>query len=214
MNRSTRVLVIIGLGICAGGFAHARSMGAFAGHPLDQSPPICFKENMGGVTGNGSAQCSGHPFPSSPRWEVPLPIEGHGQATVQFAARGDGLTGPSCSLYAISQNNGVVLTTGRVTRGAATYGLLTLVVQTIPDKAFLYLACDTLRTTDQRVGSINWTMCPIPDLCGQSCLACLDGTCQCNHVSACTSSGQPLCTGASCVQHGGVDNGTECEIVQ
>jgi hypothetical protein len=137
--------------------AKARSIGAFAGNPLDGSSWSCFAESAGAVTGTGAAGCVGTPFAGSPRWETQLPVENTGSYTVTFGIRGNGSTGPTCLAYGVSQLSAIVVTSLSATNATTSFVPKAVAVSSVPGGGYLFGACDTLTNSSFRVGSINWT---------------------------------------------------------
>jgi hypothetical protein len=137
--------------------AHARSQGAFAGSPLDNSSSSCFAETAGGIQGTGAAGCVGTPFASSPRWEVALPVESTGTFTVTFGIRGNGATGPSCTAFVSNQLSSTLASSATTTNATTSYVAKAVSAPSVPGGGFLYAACDTFPNSAFRVGSINWT---------------------------------------------------------
>jgi hypothetical protein len=163
------VIAICFAGALASRSVRARSMGAFSGRSLDTTPASCYAEDTGAVRGQGGpggagggsgSGCIGNPFPNSPRWEVALPVVSSGTWTVSVGMMGTGTTGPFCQAYAINQVSGIVATSLRLQQTRASYQVVDLTHTpgiVVPGGGYLYIACDTLNSSNSRVGSVNWT---------------------------------------------------------
>jgi hypothetical protein len=159
MNKVLRSFLGVGLGVLGIAVltpvADARSIGAWAGAPLDGVSSNCYAENAGGVRGTGAAEC-----PTSgllARWEVNLPIDSTGPFPVTFAsASGAGGTGlPCCVAYAVSQLGVITNTTPELCSGSA-MAFHPLSSIAVPLAGHLFLACRGLLTSQNQIASINW----------------------------------------------------------
>ena len=98
IRRSSRVLKLIAVLVASalGSVAHAtvtRTVGGWAGAPLDGDPQTCYKESFGGMIYVGGASCTGH------RWEVPLTIDATGTSrTVNFVSSALSAQGSGCGV--------------------------------------------------------------------------------------------------------------------
>jgi hypothetical protein len=195
-----------------------RTVGAFSGRLLDNTPFSCYSETAGGVRGTGAAGCAGVPWPSSPRWEVQLPNDDASSTldafdlAVTFVAKGNGSSGPACQAYSINKTSGIVTTSQWKPQVSAQYAITAVNLSTVPAGGYLFLACDTLTSASFAVGSVSWGSCG--GQCSTSCSVCNDGRCECPFMDCtnvltpfCVSNPQVLCSG-----HGGVNTSLGCSV--
>ncbi len=126
---------------------YARSIGAYAGNPLDNSPRTCFTESAAAVQGSlPTGSCTG-------RWEVNLPVDASGSYTVTYTGKVSGGIGSlSCGAYAVAPDGTFSSTTYKSTT-SATFATVTLDPITVPSGGNLFIACDI---SNAAVGTINW----------------------------------------------------------
>jgi hypothetical protein len=73
--------------------------------------------------------------------------------------KGNGTDGPFCQAYSIDQLSGTVATSSRVQQTSASYQVVSLTGTpgiSVNPGGYLFVACDSLKGVDFRVGSVNW----------------------------------------------------------
>lgn len=139
------------LAIGASTATYARSVGGYAGAPLDGLATTCFTESFGGVVGPGIGSCG-----SSPRWEIPLLVDASGTYTVKFTAHTSSGFPISigCQAYATDGFGHFVSNSNHQSTASSTFVTLTLTSVTVPSGGNLILACDGM--TNGTIGNVNW----------------------------------------------------------
>jgi hypothetical protein len=137
--------------------ADARTIGAFAGLPLDGDNIIpCFAESGGAVTGTGAHACAGVPYVDDPRWEVQLPVDNYGVKHVTVGIKGNGQSGPTCAVWTFDQTSNYLGTSSVMTNNTAYFQIETADSAPIPTNGYMFLACGYLTASNVAVGSITW----------------------------------------------------------
>src|SRR3954454_12167692 len=98
------VVVSIAGVVAVPGSAWARTLGSYAGTPIDNNTPrSCFAEKQGGLIYAGGQSC-----PGLARWQVMLPVDTAGTFTVRVRGSRD-LAAPTFSCQVLSQTQDGVL---------------------------------------------------------------------------------------------------------
>jgi hypothetical protein len=139
--------------IATAGPAGARSLGAFAGAPLDGSQSACFTEFAGGVVGTNVLGCAGNPLASSPRWEVNLPIDTTGPKSVMVGIRGVSV---GCGLISANQASGVFSSSAQAFGFSPSILSIPTLTVNVPTNGSLLLACDHMANPGAFITNINW----------------------------------------------------------
>jgi len=129
--------------------AEARSLGSWAGHPLDGTARSCFSENAGGTKHNGS--CGGGLL----RWEVPIPLDGNGMVSIAVRTKSESDTMTiSCQAFGVNNSNQLITSSGSPVNNTGTWMTLTLVLPSVPVGGHAIVACNMGLGT--QIGSINY----------------------------------------------------------
>jgi hypothetical protein len=131
--------------------AEARSIGAYAGNPLDNAPRSCFGETNGAVFGGTSVS------PCTGRWAVSLPVDTTATTyTVTFSAAWGGLgVKPDCFAVGVSQLGVVQTPSPAVSATTTSFVAYPLGAVSVPTKGYLYLVCEGV-VTGSVIGSVYW----------------------------------------------------------
>ena len=136
--------------------AEARSVGAFAGAPLDNTPWVCYRENAGGVVGNSSPIPAPGDTCGEARWEVNLPVDSARGYIISFATAKDPAmpVGACCAAYATSPS-GAFTSTNPKCGTSTTMTTIDTEAVTVVTGGHLFLACSNLRGTN-KVNAVSW----------------------------------------------------------
>lgn len=136
------------------GAAWARSLGSYAGNPLDNTPRTCFAEHQGGLSWTGGAGC-----PNTGRWQVELPVDSSGSYTVTVRMSRDNDTSqrPTCQVLTQTQD-GVLsaASTAQQLPASPTGQFLTLTMTaSVPTAGYMFVYCSGFGLGDVMAG-INY----------------------------------------------------------
>jgi hypothetical protein len=134
----------------------AESLGAFTGHPLDNSSSACFGEHAGGVTGTGAAGCVGHPFTDSPRWEVQLPNQTAGSKTINVSIKGNGTSGPTCTAY-LFEGASLMAESATVTNATTSFVTKSMSLFIGASDDYVAVVCGHLSSSSTDVGLVTYS---------------------------------------------------------
>jgi hypothetical protein len=131
--------------------AEARSMGFWAGHPLDGTSRSCFSENAGGTKYTAGPGC-----PGSGRWELPVPLDTNGAVTFSVRAKGvdNDVNGVRCQAFGVNNMDQLATSTPVQTRLAPTFATLTLSLPSVPSGGHAIVVCTF--NGGAEVGSVNF----------------------------------------------------------
>jgi hypothetical protein len=136
--------------------ASARSVGGYFGHPLDNTPRICFSESNGIVSyTGGSFPGTGVTCPSTARWQVILPVDAAGSYSVTVvAARFN--TAMACQALAFDTFGNVQFPqSNKQLMNSSSLQQYTLTPVSVPAAGYLFVYCDNMGASS-RLASINW----------------------------------------------------------
>jgi hypothetical protein len=156
-TRKTQSLIVATLTLAClvgiPGMAYARSIGAYAGAPLDGLATTCFQESNGGVVGPSAFGSCG----TTPRWAIPLAVDTAKSYTVTFSAHASTSIpiNIGCEAFAINGLGVLVSTSSHASTTSTTFTTLTLSSVTVPSGGYLYLACDGM-ANGGTIGAVNW----------------------------------------------------------
>ena len=128
------------------GAGEARTIGGFAGHPMDSSPTSCFTEWFGGVQG----ACSG-----THTWQIPLVVDTAGGKTINITASA-GSSPMTCTAYGAGPSGQFDFHQG----GSATWqntnpAQQSISVPTVPSGGYLYVNC-SFTGLGVTIDAVNW----------------------------------------------------------
>jgi hypothetical protein len=131
------VVVSIAGVVAVPGSAWARTLGSYAGNPLDNTARSCFSESQGGLTYAGGQSC-----PGIARWQVMLPTDAVGTYTVKVRGSRE-LAAPIFSCQVLSQTQDGVLSSQSTVQQLPSAGqMLTMSMSVaVPASGYMFLVC-------------------------------------------------------------------------